>query len=76
MGLINTITQDISYDFKINMRSITVDSNDGIFEGIIMVYVNDTEHLENLIKKLKQVKGVTQVIRFDPEGINPITIAS
>ena len=32
------------------MRSITVDSDNGIFEGSIMVYVNDTEHLDNLIK--------------------------
>lgn len=67
MGLINTITTVISSDFKVNMRSITVDTNDGIFEGTIMVYVNDTEHLDNLIMKLKQVKGVTQVTRFESE---------
>ncbi|MEO6850125.1 MAG: ACT domain-containing protein, partial [Mucilaginibacter sp.] len=48
-----------------NMRSITVDSDNGIFEGSIMVYVNDTEHLDNLIKRLKMVKGVTAVNRFD-----------
>ncbi len=65
VGLINNLTQVISNDFKVNMRSITVDSNDGIFEGSIMVYVNDTEHLNSLIKKLKQVKGVTEVNRFD-----------
>ncbi len=65
VGLINNLTQVISNDFKVNMRSITVDSNDGIFEGSIMVYVNDTEHLHSLIKKLKQVKGVTEVNRFD-----------
>jgi len=67
MGLINDITKVISSDFKVNMRSITVDSNDGVFEGTIMVYVNDTEHLDNLIKRLKQVKGVIQVNRFDSE---------
>lgn len=65
VGLINKLTTVISYDFKVNMRSITVDSDNGIFEGTIMVYVNDTEHLENLIKKLKTVKGVTGVNRFD-----------
>jgi GTP pyrophosphokinase len=32
-----------------------------------MVYVNDTEHLENLIQELKQVKGITDVVRFDSE---------
>jgi GTP pyrophosphokinase len=67
VGLINQITTVISNDFKVNMRSITVDSDNGIFEGSIMVYVNDTEHLDNLIKKLKMVKGVTAVTRFDSD---------
>lgn len=65
VGLINKLTTVISNDFKVNMRSLTVDSDNGIFEGTIMVYVNDTEHLDNLIKRLKQVKGVTGVTRFD-----------
>jgi len=65
VGLINQLTTVISNDFKVNMRSITVDSDNGIFEGSIMVYVNDTQHLDNLIKKLKLVKGVTSVTRFD-----------
>jgi guanosine-3',5'-bis(diphosphate) 3'-pyrophosphohydrolase len=65
VGLINKITTVISNDFKVNMRSITVDSDNGIFEGSIMVYVNDTEHLDNLIKKLKMVNGVNTVSRFD-----------
>jgi GTP pyrophosphokinase len=65
VGLINKLTTVISNDFKVNMRSITVDSDNGIFEGSIMVYVNDTEHLDNLIKRLKMVRGVTAVTRFD-----------
>lgn len=65
VGLINSITTVISSDFKVNMRSITVDSYEGIFDGSIMVYVNDTEHLDNLIARLKEVKGVTSVTRFD-----------
>ncbi|MCC8423858.1 bifunctional (p)ppGpp synthetase/guanosine-3',5'-bis(diphosphate) 3'-pyrophosphohydrolase [Mucilaginibacter sp. UR6-11] len=65
VGLINKLTTVISNDFKVNMRSITVDSDNGIFEGSIMVYVNDTEHLDNLIKRLKTVNGVTSVSRFD-----------
>ena len=65
VGLINQLTTVISHDFRVNIRSITVDSDNGIFEGSIMVYVNDTEHLENLIKKLKTVKGITDVTRFD-----------
>jgi len=71
VGLINKITTVISSDFKVNMRSITVDTDDGIFEGSIMVYVNNTKHLDNLISKLKEVVGVTSVTRFDsnPEDL-------
>ncbi|MBW4891419.1 bifunctional (p)ppGpp synthetase/guanosine-3',5'-bis(diphosphate) 3'-pyrophosphohydrolase [Mucilaginibacter sp. HMF5004] len=65
VGLINKLTTIISHDFKVNIRSITVDSDNGIFEGSIMVYVNDTEHLDNLIKKLNAVRGITAVTRFD-----------
>jgi len=65
VGLINNLTQIISNDFKVNMRSITFDTDEGIFNGTIMVYVNDTQHLDNLTKKLRQVKGITDVSRFD-----------
>ncbi|OAQ38213.1 RelA/SpoT family protein [Pedobacter psychrophilus] len=67
VGLINNLTQVISNDFKVNMRSITVDTDQGIFDGTIMIYVNDTTHLDNLIKKLKEVKGISDVTRFDSE---------
>ncbi len=65
VGLINSLTRVISTDFNVNIRSITVDSNEGIFEGSIMVYVNDTEHLERLIDNILQIKGITGVTRFD-----------
>lgn len=65
VGLINNITKVISNDFKVNMRSITVDTDNGIFDGSIMIFVNDREHLDNLIKNLLEVKGVTGVTRFD-----------
>ena len=67
VGLINQLTTVISNDFKVNIRSITVDSDNGIFEGTIMVYVNDTHHLDNLIRKLKMIKGISTVTRFDSE---------
>lgn len=65
VGLINSITKVISNDFKVNMRSITVDTNDGIFEGSIKIFVHDKDHLDNLMKNLLEVKGVTGVTRFD-----------
>ncbi len=65
VGLINNITKVISNDFKVNMRSITVDTDDGIFDGSIKIFVNDKDHLDKLIKNLLEVKGVTSVTRFD-----------
>jgi GTP pyrophosphokinase len=47
------------------MRSISFDSNDGVFEGNIMVFVHDTAHLDNLCDKLKKVSGVLNVTRID-----------
>jgi guanosine-3',5'-bis(diphosphate) 3'-pyrophosphohydrolase len=42
-------------------------SNDGIFEGQVMLFVHDTDHLSNLMDKLKKVSGVLTVIRIDAE---------
>ncbi len=65
VGIVNTITQVISNELNVNMRSISFDSHDGIFEGMIMVYVFDTSHLSSLIKKLEKLNGVTRVERVD-----------
>jgi guanosine-3',5'-bis(diphosphate) 3'-pyrophosphohydrolase len=62
---VNDVTRIISTSLKVNMRSITVDSNDGFFEGQIMVFVNDTDHLNTLIHRLSKVNGVLQVERFE-----------
>ncbi len=67
VGVINNITKVISNDFKVNIRSLSVEGNDGIFEGTIMVYVNDTSHLAGLIKRLKQISGILTVNRFDSQ---------
>jgi len=65
VGIVNNITKIISNELNVNMRSISFDTNDGIFEGTIMVFVNDTNHLTELIKKLKKVSGVLTVNRVD-----------
>jgi GTP pyrophosphokinase len=65
VGLVNDLTKIISNSLKVNMRSITLDSQDGVFDGKIMVFVNDTSHLEKLIQRLLKVKGVLLVERFD-----------
>lgn len=65
VGIVNNITKIISNELNVNMRSISFDSNDGIFEGTIMVFVQDTNHLTGLMKKLTGVKGVLNVSRID-----------
>lgn len=65
VGLINDVTKIISEELKVNMSSMSIYTDTGIFEGEIMLYVNDTRHLEHLISKLEQVEGVVKVSRFD-----------
>jgi GTP diphosphokinase / guanosine-3',5'-bis(diphosphate) 3'-diphosphatase len=65
VGLINDVTKIISDELKVNMSSMSIYTDTGIFEGEIMLYVNDTRHLEQLIGKLEQVEGVVKVSRFD-----------
>lgn len=65
VGIVNNITRIISNELNVNMRSISFDSNDGVFEGNIMVFVHDTNHLTDLIQKIKKVKGVTSAVRVD-----------
>ena len=65
VGLINDVTRIISSDLRINMRGLTIDTEDGVFEGDIKLYVHDTSHLDVLINKLERVEGVYKVLRFD-----------
>jgi len=65
VGLINDVSRVISEELKVNMSSISFKAEPGIFQGEIMLYVNDTRHLETLISKLEKVEGVEQVSRFD-----------
>ncbi len=67
VGIVNTITKIISEELNVNMRSISFDTNDGIFEGRIMAFVHDTNHLTNLMSKLRKVEGVNRVRRIDPD---------
>ena len=64
IGIINNITSIISKEEKIMMRSINIDSHDGLFSGNLTINVEDTSRLEALIKKLRTVKGVKQVGRL------------
>lgn len=65
VGLINDVSKIISEELKVNMSSMSIHTDSGIFEGEIMLYVNDTRHLEQLMEKLRNVEGVVKVSRFD-----------
>jgi GTP diphosphokinase / guanosine-3',5'-bis(diphosphate) 3'-diphosphatase len=65
VGLINDVSKVISEELKVNMSSLSFKTDHGIFNGEIMLYVNDTRHLEMLIKKLETVEGVVKVSRFE-----------
>ncbi|WP_224997596.1 bifunctional (p)ppGpp synthetase/guanosine-3',5'-bis(diphosphate) 3'-pyrophosphohydrolase [Cesiribacter sp. SM1] len=65
VGLINDITKIISDELHVNMQSVSIETEDGIFEGTIRLYVNDTRHLDLLIKKLEKVEGINRAFRFN-----------
>ena len=64
IGIVNNITSIISKEEKIVMRSINIDSNDGLFRGNLVIQLEDVSRLNSIIKKLQQVKGVKQVSRL------------
>lgn len=68
VGLVNKLTTVISSEFKVNIRSLSISSNEGIFEGNIMVNINNIEQLESLISRLKLVSGITSVARYESEN--------
>jgi len=63
-GIVKDISRIISEDLNLNIRSINLQSSEGIFEGSIMIYVNDTSHLKDLMKKLRQIDGVQSIFRM------------
>lgn len=63
IGIVNNLTSIISKDEKLVLRSISIDSNDGLFRGNLVVMIDDTSKMEALMRKLRMVKGVKQVER-------------
>ena len=64
IGVVNNLTSIISKDEKLILRSINIDSHDGLFSGNLTIMIDDNTRLEALIKKLRTVKGVKQVERL------------
>jgi len=65
VGVIQKITNVISGELKLNMRSLSIDSRDGIFEGTIMVYVHDREELNKFCNKLGALDGIHKIERIE-----------
>jgi GTP diphosphokinase / guanosine-3',5'-bis(diphosphate) 3'-diphosphatase len=67
VGVINKITNIISGELKINIAALSIESKEGLFEGLIKVFVHDKEELEGLVNRLMQLRGIETVDRFDTE---------
>jgi guanosine-3',5'-bis(diphosphate) 3'-pyrophosphohydrolase len=65
IGLVNDLTNIISSELKVNMTNISISVKDGIFEGIIDLYVHHTQDLNNLILKISNVKGIDSIKRVE-----------
>jgi len=68
VGVIQKITNVISGELKMNMRSLSIDSHDGVFEGTIMVYVHDREELDRLCQRLGNLEGINTVERLEAQS--------
>lgn len=63
IGLVNDVTNIVSKQHSVNMRSIKFDTRDGIFEGDLFLYVHSTDDLQELIASLRKIKGILNVSR-------------
>jgi (p)ppGpp synthase/HD superfamily hydrolase len=64
-GMLNDITSAVIGVQKTNIRGVNIDAYDANFEGILTVFVADTDHLQKIFDKLKKIKGVRTVDRFE-----------
>ncbi len=64
MGILNYISEVISKDHSVNMRSLAVNTKDGVFQGFIALFVNDLNHLDTLLANINRIKGVLKAERL------------
>lgn len=67
VGVIHKITNLISGELRVNISAMTIEANDGIFEGNVKVFVHDKEELDNLVDELLSLPGIERVDRYDTE---------
>ena len=63
LGLINEISRYISFVLSVNMKGIYLNTDNGVFDGYIDLYVHNTDDLEVMIKRLLKIKGIENVVR-------------
>ena len=70
IGVLNNVTEVISRELNVNIHKLNVESNDGIFEGRIQLYVHDVEDVNTIcdnLKKLENIKKITRIENFDDQ---------
>ncbi len=72
IGFISTITNIVSFQLKLNIRSLHLESSEGYIEATLMIYVHDTQNLNELINKLKENKQIKKIIRLSRVSESPI----
>ena len=68
IGVLNHVTQIISQQLNVNIHKLNIESNDGIFEGRIQLYVHDVDDVNTIctnLKKIEQIKKVTRIENFE-----------
>lgn len=65
IGVLNELTMIITGQLNVNIRKLNIESHDGIFEGMIELYIHDTNDLQNLIKQVSGIKGMDSVKRVE-----------
>ena len=65
MGLLNEVTQVISRQLNVNIRKLTIETEDGIFEGKIQLWVHDAEDVRAICNNLKKIQNIKQVSRVE-----------
>lgn len=65
VGIVSSLTEIISKNMGVNMKAITIESHEGTFEGIISVFVEDTKHLDNLIRNIKAKHPTMDIFRVE-----------
>jgi GTP pyrophosphokinase len=65
MGLINEVTQVISRQLNVNIRKLNIETNDGIFEGKIQLWVHDVDDVKTICNNLQKIENIKSVSRIE-----------